>query len=231
VRQNYFKKLHVLAIETEEIYRHIYQHLPSEGSIELLPICEELDPEVIGVAIQSQCPDAIILGTGRVDGLFLSILADIKSRHPAIGLTILFNSCAGEELQKINELLKHSRSGTSVFLKQSLGSLSALIGIIHCTSLGQLNIDSTLINSLIYMKPESLFLKQLTEREREILDLLAKGFTNSGIAKALFLDNKTVENHINNMYTKLKSGEDFSNKHPRVTVARRYLQEVGNLHN
>ncbi|MFC1906768.1 response regulator transcription factor [Chloroflexota bacterium] len=70
---------------------------------------------------------------------------------------------------------------------------------------------------------------QLTARESEILGLLSKGYTNSSIANALFIDVKTVEHHINSMYSKLKAGSDFNDKHPRVSAARLYLEAVGEL--
>ena len=44
---------------------------------------------------------------------------------------------------------------------------------------------------------------QLTEREREILDLVARGLTNAAIAQRLFLSDKTVRNHVSNVFTKL----------------------------
>ena len=65
-------------------------------------------------------------------------------------------------------------------------------------------------------------------KTHEILDLLANGYTNAGIAKTLFLDIKTVEHHINSMYSKMKSIKDFAEKHPRVEAARIYLKATEN---
>ena len=44
---------------------------------------------------------------------------------------------------------------------------------------------------------------ELTEREREILDLVARGLTNAEIARRLFLSDKTVRNHVSNVFAKL----------------------------
>ena len=45
---------------------------------------------------------------------------------------------------------------------------------------------------------------ELTEREREILDLVARGLTNAAIAQRLFLSDKTVRNHVSNVFAKLQ---------------------------
>jgi len=70
------------------------------------------------------------------------------------------------------------------------------------------------------------FLKQLTTRELEILSLLSQGYTNSSIADTLFIDIKTVEHHLNSMYSKLKSDPDYNTKHLRVSAARLYLEKM-----
>ena len=52
--------------------------------------------------------------------------------------------------------------------------------------------------------PAAVPFPELTEREREILDLVARGLTNTEIAQRLFLSPKTVRNHVSNVFTKLQ---------------------------
>ena len=59
------------------------------------------------------------------------------------------------------------------------------------------------------------FLKQLTAGELEIINLLSRGYTNSAIAETLYIDTNTVEDHLNNMYSKLKADANFNDNHPR----------------
>jgi DNA-binding NarL/FixJ family response regulator len=52
-------------------------------------------------------------------------------------------------------------------------------------------------------RPPQVF-PELTEREREVLELIARGFNNAEIARQLFLSVKTVRNHVSNIFSKLQ---------------------------
>jgi len=62
-----------------------------------------------------------------------------------------------------------------------------------------------------------------TEREREIIKLVAEGLTNEAMATRLFIDIKTVEHHLNSIYSIIKATQDMRGKHLRVTLARMIL--------
>jgi DNA-binding NarL/FixJ family response regulator len=78
-------------------------------------------------------------------------------------------------------------------------------------------------------RAEYPFMKMLTDRELEILNYLSQGYTNQGIAQVLCIDIKTVAHHLNNIYSKLKEDSELDQKHPRVSVARLYLETTGEL--
>jgi DNA-binding NarL/FixJ family response regulator len=61
-------------------------------------------------------------------------------------------------------------------------------------------------------------LSELSEREREVLELVAVGLTNEQIAKRLFLSTRTVERHLSNVYAKLR----LSGKSARAAAAARF---------
>jgi DNA-binding NarL/FixJ family response regulator len=67
-------------------------------------------------------------------------------------------------------------------------------------------------------------LGRLTPRQREVLALIAEGYSNSAIAEHLVLARKSVENHINGLYRDLGMDPEDTNVNPRVRVARAYLQ-------
>ena len=91
-------------------------------------------------------------------------------------------------------------------------------------------LDPPLATFMFAGKPECPFLKQLTTRELEILSLLSQGYTNSSIAETLYIDIKTVEHHLNSMYSKLKADPDYNAKHLRVSAARLYLETMGTIY-
>ena len=78
-------------------------------------------------------------------------------------------------------------------------------------------------------KIEFPFLQTLSHREIDVLNLMAQGFTNPAIGQALFIDVKTVEHHMTNIYSKMKEDGDFDERDQRVIAARMYLETTGQL--
>ena len=102
-----------------------------------------------------------------------------------------------------------------------------MYGTILAVNQGQIILDPLLTDVIFTGKPKGSLVKQLTTRELEILSLLAQAYTNSAIARALYIDIKTVEHHINGIYSKLKADYDFSDRHQRVNAMRLYLKVTG----
>ena len=73
-------------------------------------------------------------------------------------------------------------------------------------------------------EPHAPPLGRLTRRQREVLALIAEGYSNAAIADRLVLARKSVENHINTLYRDLGLDPLDGAIHPRVRVARVYLQ-------
>jgi DNA-binding NarL/FixJ family response regulator len=72
-------------------------------------------------------------------------------------------------------------------------------------------------------------LERLTTREREVLEQMAQGRNNAGIAAALFLSERAVEKHINSLFSKLGLSEEVD-VHRRVKAVLLYLSEQGGEH-
>lgn len=81
---------------------------------------------------------------------------------------------------------------------------------------------------LVAANRDSGVLAVLTDREQEVLALMAEGLTNAGIARRLWLTERTVESHIRNLLTKLGI-VDESGGHPRVLAVLTFLEARGHV--
>ena len=218
-------------VEEQEIYREIYKSiLPSRAPVELLQVSDNGDMGALTHAVSELCPDVVLLSTKRLDINIIEELEQIRMDYPKIGIVLLLVFCSAQDIELLRRLALKGEGGIALFLKHSLDQIDQLWRTIQAVSQGQVILDPPLATFMFAGKPECPFLKQLTARELEILSLLSQGYTNSSIAAALYIDIKTVEHHLNSMYSKLKADSDFSSKHLRVSAARLYLETMGELY-
>ena len=220
------KPTRLLVIEEEEIFRYMYELLPLRGPIELLGVSASFDAPLLKELMSTRHPEVVLLGTEKIESANTEALEQIREQHPEVGIVLFFSSYSAQQIEPFRKMALKSEGGIAVFSRQSLRELEQVIGIILAVTRGQIILDPVLANFMLGGKTSYPFLRELTTRELEILSLLSKGYTNSSIAEALYIDVKTVEHHLNSTYAKLKSNGDLDNRHPRVTAARLYLQEI-----
>lgn len=224
------EKIGLFIVEEQEIYREIYQHvLPAHANIEILRISGSGDKGLMARSVAEVNPDVLLLSVRKLDIKIIEELERIRNANPKMGIVILIVFYSSQDIELLRRLALCGESGMALFLKQSLDKVEQLCRTIIAVSQGQVILDPPLATFMFAGKPECPFLKQLTTRELEILSLLSQGYTNSAIAKTLFIDIKTVEHHLNSMYSKLKTDPDYNTKHLRVSAARLYLESMGTL--
>ncbi len=227
------KTVKVYAVEEQEVYREVYKSIfsPScQGSpVDLLGTSTNGDTVALKKTLSQLSPDVLLVGTKWVDRKIIEELEQVRTEFPSMGLVLLFGMCNGENIKLLRNLALMGGGGMALFFKHSLDQIEQLWGTVLAVSQGQVILAPELATLLFTENPNHQFLRQLTSRESEILGLLSKGHTNSAIAEALCIDIKTVSHHINNMYSKLKAEVDFDDRHPRVSVARFYLEAAGEL--
>ncbi|MFH1169790.1 MAG: response regulator transcription factor [Chloroflexota bacterium] len=223
--------IRLYVVEEQEIYREVYKSiLMADDSIELLGVSGNGDVGVLTRAVSELCPDVLLLSTKRLDANIVAELERVRAGHPRIGIVLLLVFYGVQDTELLRGLALKGEGGMALFLKQSLDHVDQLCRTLQAVSQGQVILDPPLATFMFAGKPECPFLKQLTARELEILGLLSKGYTNAAIAGALYIDIKTVEHHLNSMYSKLKSDPDFNNKHLRVSAAKLYLETMGDIY-
>ena len=224
------KIVSVYVVEEQEICRDVYRAIPASSyPVELLGISSNGDTDSLRNLISELSPDVLLFSSKRLDTSTIEELEQIRTDNPKIGILLLSAFYNVQDIELLRTFALKGEGGMALFLKQSIDRIEQLTGVIIAVSQRQVILDPPLANLLFTGKPEGPFIKQLTTREVEILSLLAGGHTNSAIAKALHIDIKTVERHLNNMYSKLKTDPAFNDKHLRVSAARLYLETTSAL--
>ncbi len=230
MRPTQLKTLTLYIAEENQIYRMLFIDIFSSTSItNLVGISSELNPLLIKSTLSALQPSVLLLGTKSLDPRSVEQLLQIRSNFPHIGVVLLFSVYNAKSIKQLRKIAERHGGGLAVFLRHSLERAEQLYRIIISVSEGYVILDPSLTNLLLTEKQAPLISMGFTARELEIMSLIAEGYSNVAIAEALFIDTKTIRRHLNNMYSKLRADLMFNHQHPRVSLARLYLENTGNL--
>jgi DNA-binding NarL/FixJ family response regulator len=168
-------------------------------------------------------PDAAIVDirmppTHTDEGLVAA--QQIRDEHPAVGVLVLSHYV---ESRYAMRLLEEHPERSGYLLKERVSDVAVLVDALHRIAEGECVLDPTIVSRLVGRPREESELAELTEREREVLALMAEGHSNDGICKKLFLSPKTVETHVRHILLKLGIGET-PEYHRRVLAVLAYLR-------
>ncbi|MFI6831606.1 response regulator transcription factor [Kribbella sp. NPDC050241] len=127
---------------------------------------------------------------------------ELKAAHPEIGVLLLSQHI---ETAHVVELV--SLGGFGYLLKDRVLDVGEFLAAAERVARGGSALDPQVVAGLIARRREGDPLTALTDREREVLELMAEGLTNTGIAKRLYLSERTVEAHVRHLFTKLSLPE------------------------
>jgi DNA-binding NarL/FixJ family response regulator len=180
-----------------------------EGIASLL---ERAGHEVVGRAsdarelmlkVRSYLPDVAVIDVrmppeGADDGLRAA--AEIRRSHASVAVLVLSQHL---EPTYMLELVGDDASGVGYLLKDRVRDVAQFVDAVQRVAAGGTAFDPAVVNSLVGGRRGSM-LDELTEREREVLSLLAEGRSNRAIAKQLYLSPRAVERHIQAIFAKLR---------------------------
>jgi DNA-binding NarL/FixJ family response regulator len=146
----------------------------------------------------------------------------IRARHPDVGVLLLSHHLAS---RYATQLLGEYPERVGYLLKDRVGDVAVLADALKRIGDGECVIDPTIVSRLIRRPREDGPLGGLTDRERDVLGLMAQGRSNAGIADELVLSSKTIETHVHSILLKLDLPESADGNR-RVLAVLRYLRET-----
>jgi DNA-binding NarL/FixJ family response regulator len=147
---------------------------------------------------------------------------EIHRAHPGIGVLVLSQYLESGYAMR---LFTDAPERTGYLLKERLANVAVLIDALHRISDGECVIDPTIVSRLVHRPRDPSPLDDLTEREREVLALIAEGRSNQAISQQLFVSPKTVEAHVRQILFKLDLPESSAD-HRRVLAVLTYLRSL-----
>ena len=118
-----------------------------------------------------------------------------------------------------------ARGGFGYLLKDRVLQVDEFLDAAERVANGGSMLDPQVVASLVSGRGEDDHLADLTERERQVLALMAEGLTNSGIAKRLYLSERTFEAHVRHVLMKLDVPES-EDAHRRVLAVLAHLSST-----
>jgi DNA-binding NarL/FixJ family response regulator len=143
----------------------------------------------------------------------------LRREQPDVGV-LVFSQYV--ETRYAAELLAGSARGVGYLLKDRVADVREFVDALTRVAAGGTALDPEVIGQLLGASRRD-GLAALTPREREVLERMAEGLSNAGIAAALVISERAVEKHVANIFTKLDLPPS-ENDNRRVLAVLRYLQ-------
>ena len=164
----------------------------AEDAAELIRLVEAERPDIAIVDIRMP-------PTHTDEGLVAARL--IGERYPGTGVLVLSQYV---EAAYVLRLVEGNEGGLGYLLKDRVLDARELVSALKRIRTGETVVDRELVDALLARHREISPLEGLTEREREVLALMAEGLTDRGIAERLWVTSATVETHIRHILRKLQ---------------------------
>jgi DNA-binding NarL/FixJ family response regulator len=191
----------VAIAEDSVLLREGIARLLDDAGIEVVAQCSDADDLLLKV--RSYSPDVAIVDirlppTHNDEGLRAAL--EIRSKHPDVAVLVLSQYV---ELGLALTLLADSAEGVGYLLKDRIGDVDEFVAALRRVADGGSALDPIIVSTLVSRERPDDPLAQLTPRESEVLELMAAGSSNQGIADSLVITVRAVEKYVSSIFTKL----------------------------
>jgi len=191
----------VAIAEDSVLLREGVARLLGDAGFDVVAQCGTADELLLKV--RSFPPDVAIVDirlppTHNDEGLRAAL--EIRARHPSVGVLVLSQYI---ELGLALQLLSESADGVGYLLKDRITDVDEFVGAVRRVAAGGSALDPIIVSTLLSRRRTDDPLAALTPREREVLELMATGSSNQGIADALVITLRAVEKYVSSIFDKL----------------------------
>jgi DNA-binding NarL/FixJ family response regulator len=211
----------VIVADDAMVTREGIVRLLTDAGVEVVGQSEDAEGLLRDVALAR--PDAAIVDirmppTHTDEGLVAA--QRIRREYPETGVLVLSQYV---EPSYAMRLLEEHPERVGYLLKERVFDVAILVDALRRLSDGETVIDPTIVSQLVGRRRREDPLAELTDREREVLTLLAEGLSNKAIAARLFVTERTVEAHVKQIFLKLGLTAK-PESHRRVLAVLAYLR-------
>ena len=193
--------MRVAIAEDSVLLREGIARLLDDAGIEV--VAQSADADDLLLKVRSYSPDVAIVDirlppTHSDEGMRAAL--EIRSKHPEVAVLVLSQYV---ELGLALTLLADSAEGVGYLLKDRISDVDEFVAALRRVADGGSALDPIIVSTLVSRERPDDPLAQLTPREREVLELMAGGSSNQGIADSLVITVRAVEKYVSSIFTKL----------------------------
>lgn len=213
--------MRVVIAEDSILLRAGVQSLLADAGIETAAAVDNGDDML--VAIREHRPELVIADV-RMPPTFTDegVRAALAARQEIPGLPVLVLSQYVEGSYAV-DLIAEGTSGVGYLLKERVADVTDFLEAVRRVAGGGSAIDPDVVAQMLSRSRDPL--DALTAREKEVLGLMAQGLSNTAIAKTIVVTQGAVENHISNIFAKLRL-EASRDENRRIRAVLTYLDST-----
>ena len=193
--------MRVAIAEDSVLLREGLARLLGDAGFDVIAQCDNADElrlKVDSYEVDVAIVDIRLPPTHRDEGLVAAL--EIRTRHPSVGVLVLSQYM---ELGLAMKLLTNSAEKVGYLLKDRIDDVKEFVAAVQRVAAGGSVVDPIIVSTLLSRRRSDDPLAALTPREREVLELMAGGSSNQGIADSLVLSLRAVEKYVSSVFGKL----------------------------